>query len=257
MLSCELQHLFFLFTGREGEQRPGEEFGSVCCWEVESKTKLIEVWLGSSLVKKQIEGRGASLFYGITTTTSWRTDSGEVWCRRNNNKGQLFNIYISGRALGVSLFLQHRHTLHMHRREKGEILFQWGEQYLTYLDIFLLHTSPLCDNFLTVFTTSAAYYRRLHVNEERSAHRHMQERRENEKRVVLQLERGRCMCHSFFCDATQTTQNTHSLKHTQARGSYPILYAKWHVSPGYTFTGKRPLVSPGTTRDHGGQDGAC
>ena len=95
--------------------------------------------------------------------------------------------------------------------------------------IFLLHTSPLCDNFLTVFTTSAAYYwraayewRKTHTHTH--THTHRCRRRENEKRVVLQLERGRCVCHSLLCDATRTSEWTHTHTH-DFHISYPILYA--------------------------------
>lgn len=152
---------------------------------------------------------------------------------------------VSHKVIGVSLFAHtdthtcksntrthtqtQTHTPHGTRTEaKEEILGQWAEQYLTYLDIFLLHTSLLCDNFPTVFTTREAYYctwmkKDVHTH----SHTCARGRREKEKRVVLQLERGRYMCPSFFCDATQAhSVRAHTHTHT-ALSSYPDLHAKF------------------------------
>ena len=116
--------------------------------------------------------------------------------------------------------------------------------------IFLLHTSPLCDNFLTVFTTSAAYYRRAayewrktraHTHTHTHTHTQMQKEREREESCFATRKRKVCVSLTALWCNTDKSMNTHTHTHTL---STSLIQSRMHVtSPGYILNCKN--LSPG------------
>ncbi len=153
---------------------------------------------------------------------------------------------------------------HTHRRKRGNSLsMRW-----TILDIswhiFTTHFPSLWQlpqfSLLALLTTRGCIWMKKDAHTH--THTHTCRRRGNEKRVVLQLERGRHMWYSFFCDATRTTQwththtHTHTHIHTHTHGlmlSPSLIQSCVHdivcITWAHFHDKKKTLVSSGTMRD--------